>query len=82
MNPSSAWHNNGIKIFPDYRILEVNKKFDVMPNKDGMIVLTYEFPGKKLGAFTTVFFLVMSILVVCYFRRKDMKFNKVLGADS
>ena len=75
MNPSSAWHNNGIKIFPDYKIIEVNKRFDVMPDKDGIVILTYVFPGKKLGVITTVVFLIISILVVGYFRRKDMKFE-------
>jgi len=81
MNPSSAWHNNGIKIFPDYKIIEVNKKFDVMPDKDGIVILTYVFPGKKLGVIATGVFLTISILVVGYFRRKDLKLNKGLGSE-
>ena len=75
MNPSSAWYNNGIQLFPDYKIVEVNKRFKVMPGKDGKILLTYEFPGRKLGIVATVLFFVLSIFVIGYFRREDNRAN-------
>ena len=75
MNLSSAWYNNGVQLFPDYKIVEVNKRFEVIPNKDGIILLTYEFPGRKIAMATTVLFFILSIFVIGYFRRKDNRVN-------
>ena len=76
MNPSSAWYNNGIQLYPNYKIVEVNKKFSVMPNKDGKIFLSYEFPGRKLGLAVTMLFFVLTIIIVAYYRRSDLKLQK------
>lgn len=75
LNPSSAWYNNSVQLFPEYKIVEVNKRFEVMPDKDGIILLTYEFPGRKIGVATTVLFFILSIFVIGYFRRKDNRVN-------
>ena len=76
MNPSSAWHSNGVQLYPNYKIVEVNKEFSVMPNKDGRIILLYEFPGRKLGLTTTILFFIITIVVVSYFRRSDSRIRK------
>ena len=71
LNPSSAWYNNDIQLFPDYKIVEVNKKFEVMPNVNGSILLKYEFPGRRLGILVMSVFFVLSIFIISYFRRRD-----------
>ena len=76
MNPSSAWHSNGIQLYPNYKIVEANKEFSAMPNKDGRILLSYEFPGRKLGLAVTMLFFVITIVIVAYFRRSDFKLQK------
>lgn len=76
INPSSAWRSNGIQLFPNYKIVEVNKSFSVMPNKDGRILLSYEFPSRKLGLALTILFLMITIVVVAYFKRNELKLKK------
>jgi hypothetical protein len=47
-----------------------------MPNKDGRILLSYEFPGRKHGLAVTMLFFVITIVIVAYFRRSDFKLQK------
>jgi len=81
MNPSSAWYSNGIQVYPDYKIVEVNKEFSVMPDKDGGILLSYEFPSRKLGLTATMLFFIATSIIVAYFRRSDLKLQKNARID-
>jgi len=79
MNPGSPWRSNGVQLFPDYKIVEVNKKFEVMPNKNGVIFLSYEYPGRKFGIAVTVLFFILSIFIIVYYRRRTINQQKEFG---
>jgi hypothetical protein len=63
MNPGNPWYCNGVQLFPKYRIVEQQKPFEVMPNKSGVVELTYIHPGQKTGLIGTLIFLVISAFV-------------------
>jgi hypothetical protein len=63
MNPGNPWYCNGIQLFPKYRIVEQEEPFEVMPNKNGVVELTYIHPGQKTGLIGTLIFLVISVFV-------------------
>jgi hypothetical protein len=69
MNPSRAWYNNGQQLFPDYRLVEAYTPFAVMPNENGIVDLTYRFPGRTLGILVTVFMFMVSIIVIGIVKR-------------
>ncbi|MFA5779103.1 MAG: hypothetical protein WC947_03090 [Elusimicrobiota bacterium] len=69
MNPSRAWYNNGRQLFPKYRIIEVYTPFAVMPDENGIVDLTYRYPGKTLGMAVTVFMFMLSIVVIRIVKR-------------
>lgn len=64
MNPGNPWYGNGKQLFPKYRIVEISKPFEIMPDKDGVVELTYRHPGQKLGVIGTIILLIISGLVV------------------
>ena len=64
MNPGNPWYCNGIQLFPKYRIVEQREPFEVMPNKNGVVELTYIYPGQKIGLIGTLVFLAISAFVV------------------
>jgi hypothetical protein len=64
LNPGRAWYNNGRQLFPQYKIVEPDKPFQVMPNSEGRVELTYQYPSQKLGIIGTLLFLVISVLVI------------------
>jgi hypothetical protein len=64
MNPGKAWYNNGKQLFPDYRIVETRKTFRAMPNKDGVVDLTYRYPGQRTGLIGTIVLLLVSLLAI------------------
>ncbi|MCC7264045.1 MAG: hypothetical protein IT369_16150 [Candidatus Latescibacteria bacterium] len=65
MNPSKAWYANGRQLFPHYRIVEVDKAFDIMPDAQGRVDLEYRFPGQSIGVAGTAIFSVIS-LIMCF----------------
>jgi hypothetical protein len=71
MNPGKAWYNNGQQLFPHYRIIETYTPFVVMPDKNGIVDLTYRYPGRILGILVTVFMLMVSMVVVWVFKKID-----------
>ena len=73
MNPGSPWYNNGKQLFPKYRIVEMEKPFEVMPDKNGVVELTYRYPGQKSGIIGTVFWLVVSVAVVALYGSNKVK---------
>lgn len=64
MNPGSPWYNNGKQLFPQYRIVEMREPFEVMPDKNGIVELTYRYPGQRLGIIGTIILLIISAVVV------------------
>ena len=62
MNRSKFWYANGKKLFPNDRIIEVKKKFIVYPNKDGDLILSFQYPGKKIGIILTIIFFLVSCI--------------------
>jgi len=70
MNPGSPWYNNGKKLFPQYRIVEMRQPFEVMPDENGVVELTYKYPGQKLGVMGTIALSVISVLVISLYRKK------------
>lgn len=71
MNPGSPWYNNGKQLFPQYRIVEMRKPFVVMPDENGVVELTYKYPGQKLGVMGTIALSVISVLVILLYRKMD-----------
>ena len=69
MNPGNAWYSNGVQLFPQYRIVEPTKPFEVIPDAQGTIDLTYRYPGQRLGLLGTVAFLIISIMVILINRK-------------
>lgn len=72
MNRSKFWYANGKKLFPNDRIIEVKKKFMVYPNKDGNLILSFQYPGKKIGVFFSFLFLLVSIITALF----NKKYNR------
>lgn len=72
MNPGRAWYSNGMQLYPHYKIIEPYKPFEVLPNQDGNIVLTYEYPGQKLGIYGTIILLIISIIIIKYVSKKTI----------
>jgi hypothetical protein len=64
MNPGNPWYNNGTQLFPEYRIVELDKPFEVMPDKNGSVDLVYRHPGQTLGITGTILFLFISVIVI------------------
>lgn len=64
MNPGNPWYNNGQQLFPEYRIVEPSKPFEVMPNEKGVVELTYRHPGQKTGIIGTIVLLIIAGFVV------------------
>jgi len=62
MNRSKFWYANGTKLFPNDRIIEVKKKFLVFPDQDGNLILSYEYPGKKIGISLSILFFFISFI--------------------
>lgn len=71
MNPGSPWYNNGKQLFPQYRIVEMRKPFEVMPDENGVVELTYKYPGQRLGVIGTIILSVISVLVISLYRKND-----------
>lgn len=72
MNPGSPWYNNGKQLFPQYRIVEMRKPFEVMPDENGVVELTYKYPGQRSGTAGTIILLMISALVVSLYRKKGL----------
>ena len=69
MNRSKFWYANGKKLFPNDRVIEVKKKFLALPDKSGNLILSYIFPGKKIGIIlSSLFFLILCI--TCLLNKK------------
>lgn len=60
LNPGNPWYSNGRRLFPEYRIVEPTKPFEVMPDENGAVELTYHHPGQALGIIGTVVLLLIS----------------------
>ena len=73
MNPGNPWYCNGIQLFPKYRIVEQEEPFEVMPNKNGVVELTYIHPGQKTGLIGTLVFLAISAFVITGVARGDKR---------
>lgn len=73
MNPGSPWYNNGKQLFPQYRIVETRKPFEVMPDENGVVELTYKYPGQKLGVMGTIALAVISVLAISFYKKKDVR---------
>jgi hypothetical protein len=71
MNRSKFWYANGKKLFPNDRVIEVKKKFMVYPNKDGNLMLSFQYPGKKIGIILTIIF----FLVFCFVALINKRYN-------
>lgn len=71
MNPGSPWYNNGKQLFPQYRIVELRQPFEVMPDENGVVELTYKYPGQKLGVVGTIILSLISFMVISFYREKD-----------
>ncbi len=69
MNRSKFWYANGKKLFPNDRIIEVKKKFLALPDKEGNLILSYVYPGKKIGVVLTILFFLF-LCVTCLFNKK------------
>ena len=69
MNRSKFWYANEKKLFPNDRIIEVKKKFLVFPDNEGNLILSYVYPGKKIGIFVSFLFLFISIITVLLTKR-------------
>ena len=69
MNPGSPWYCNDKQLFPEYRIVELMKPFEVMPNEDGVVELTYIHPGQRVGIIGTIILLIISAFVVVRLKR-------------
>ena len=69
MNLSKFWYNNGKKLFPNNRIVEVKKKFLVLPDDNGNIVLSYVYPGKKVGLTLTILFVLLFSITFLFNKR-------------
>jgi hypothetical protein len=62
MNRSKFWYANGKKLFPNDRVIEVKKKFLVFPDQAGNLILSYEYPGKKIGISLSILFFFISFI--------------------
>jgi hypothetical protein len=71
MNPGNPWYNNGRQLFPQYRIVEMLEPFEVMPDENGVVELTYRYPGQKLAIFGTIFWVAVSVVVVVVYRSME-----------
>tara|TARA_B100001057_G_scaffold251918_1_gene252151 strand:- start:4756 stop:6600 length:1845 start_codon:yes stop_codon:yes gene_type:complete len=69
MNRSKFWYANGKKLFPNDRIIEVKKKFLALPDKQGNLILSYIYPGKKIGVVLTILFF-LSLCITCLLNKK------------
>lgn len=69
MNISKFWYANGKKLFPNDRIIEVKKKFLVFSDNEGNLILSYVYPGKKIGIIASFLFLFISIITVLLTKR-------------
>ena len=69
MNPGSAWHLNGSPAFPDQKIVELQKPFIVMPDKNGVVELTYHSPGHVVGLIGTIVLGIALAVSIHFFRR-------------
>ena len=67
LNPGNPWYCNGVKAFPDYRIVELDKSFIVFPDSTGTVSLTYLYPGQKTGLIGTGLLFAFAVIPVCYF---------------
>jgi hypothetical protein len=82
LNPGNPWHCNGVKVFPDLRIVELNKKFIVSPDASGTVDLSYLYPGQKIGIKGTGVLLVLAMLPVCYvYRKKGRGVSEEISTD-
>lgn len=77
MNPGHPWYGNGIQLFPEYRIVENFKPFHVMPNSDGIVELTYRYPGQKLGLIASTILLIVSYTTIVYVKKIPINENGV-----
>ena len=70
-NPGSPWYGNGVQLFPQYRIVERTKPFEVMPNELGVVDLSYRYPGQTVGVFGAAGFLLLAIAAVAATRKNN-----------
>ena len=70
LNPGSPWYNNGKQLFPQYSIVEQLKPFVVMPDEDGVVNLTYNYPRQGVGIIGTITLLIISAGVVSWCKIK------------
>jgi len=70
LNPGRPWYNNGQPLFPHDRIVEMQKRFVVWPDKKGVVDLTYRYPGVAVGIQGTFILLGLSVIIVVLLRRK------------
>jgi hypothetical protein len=76
MNRSKFWYANGKKLFPNDRVIEVKKKFLVFPDHAGNLILSYEYPGKKIGISLSILFFFISF-IACLLNNKYNSFTKI-----
>lgn len=69
LNPGNPWYNNGKQLFPEYRIVEPLKPFEVMPDENGVVDLTYVYPGQRLGITGMIILLVISGLIIAFLQK-------------
>jgi len=83
MNPGRPWHCNGVQIFSDYRIVEMEKPFSVMPDSNGRIELCYKYPGQRLGLVgTPVLMIVSGFVIICVKKRHDKNNVYAVGGEN
>lgn len=80
MNPGSPWYNNGKQLFPQYRVVEMHEPFEVMPDANGVVELTYRYPGQKLAILGTIFWIIVSVAAVMIFHRNRSKQSMFINA--
>lgn len=71
MNPGRPWYGNGKQLFPNYRIVELEKPFNVMPDEKGVVELIYRYPGQLFGILGTLFWSIVSLFVVVLYRNRS-----------
>lgn len=71
INPGRPWTKDGVELFPDYRLVEMDRLFSVMPRPDGTLELRYSYPGQGVGLVGTGALALLMLVVVFWYRKND-----------
>lgn len=70
ITPGNAWYNNGKQLFPDYKIVEPSKPFEIMPNRYGIVDLVYKHPGQRMGVTGMLVLLLIAVFLIWGINKK------------